>query len=132
MKLYELMGVMSDDINIIVQNEGGDEYGRYDGRESIDERYNDCDVLKIMIGSRVGQSMVSPVLIVRLDIYKEVEVTFTTEIDGTMFEHVETYNKFNFDCDDDLIYEIDEAMNEWLDDLKSDIENYADKEVEGM
>ena len=44
MKLYELIGVMSEDINVEVWNEYDALVSEYNGRDSIGLEYNNCDV----------------------------------------------------------------------------------------
>ncbi len=48
MQLYELIGLVNDNRTAIIK-EDGNEVARYDGRDSIPNRYNDYEVVEINI-----------------------------------------------------------------------------------
>ena len=48
MQLYELIGLLNDNRTAIIK-ENGNEVARYDGRDSIPNRYNDYEVVEINI-----------------------------------------------------------------------------------
>lgn len=47
MKLIDLLQIINDNENIIVANSNGYIVSEYNGRDSIDEKYNDCKVLQL-------------------------------------------------------------------------------------
>ncbi len=47
MKLEELLGKLSEHLNIRVIDSEGNTLTTYDGHNSIDESFNDCEVLRI-------------------------------------------------------------------------------------
>lgn len=47
MKLRDLFDLVNDSLKIVIVNIDQEELGRYDGRDSIDEQYNDWNVIYI-------------------------------------------------------------------------------------
>lgn len=47
MKLIDLLQIIEENENIIVANSNGYIVSEYNGRDSIDEKYNECKVLQL-------------------------------------------------------------------------------------
>lgn len=47
MKLVDLFDLVNDSLKIVIVNMDQEELGRYDGRDSIDEEYNNWEVVYI-------------------------------------------------------------------------------------
>lgn len=50
MKLSDMMNVIDDNVDVEVIDRNGFTLAEYDGRNSIDEKYNDCTVSNIDVG----------------------------------------------------------------------------------
>lgn len=123
-KFYELRTIIPANTWIYLKNENRARL-ETELNETLIDRYDDCNVIEV--GSADGDAIT-----VLVEAYKRVTATFTTEVDGYSIEKEVEYNAFDYDDDDDLAYAIDEAFDEWKDELKGEIDSYADKEVEGM
>ena len=65
------------------------------------------------------------VLGVKLDIQDTVSVLFQTEFDGCVFNKDETYDRFDFDDDEEMRDQIREDLNDWIEEVKQEIEYSA-------
>lgn len=52
MKLIDLLEVVSENQMVVVWNEDSVLLDRYDGRDSIDEKYNECPVTWVACGPK--------------------------------------------------------------------------------
>lgn len=47
MKVIDILSIYDENSNLTVVNSDDDWLATYDGKNSIDEKYNDCEVIKI-------------------------------------------------------------------------------------
>ena len=47
MTLLDIIGILPDEVNVTVDNINGDTLATYDGRNSIPDKYNYCEVTKV-------------------------------------------------------------------------------------
>ena len=128
MKLNELFEVMNDTQFFDVYYKGNDgslvKCGSYNDRDSIDERYNEADVINIS----VTKYNTFDILIERVAMNKRYTVKFFIPDWLDLDEEVEI--EFEDDEDEDEIEErISDEFRDWLDDKLRDLRDEADKEV---
>ena len=128
MKLNELFEVMNDTQFFDVYYKGNDgslvKCGSYNDRDSIDERYNEADVINIS----VTKYNTFDILIERVAMNKRYTVKFFIPDWLDLDEEVEI--EFEDDEDEDEIEErIADEFRDWLDDKLRDLRDEADKEV---
>ena len=128
MKLNELFEVMNDTQFFDVYYKGNDgslvKCGSYNDRDSIDERFNEADVINIS----VTKYNTFDILIERVAMNKRYTVKFFIPDWLDLDEEVEI--EFEDDEDEDEIEErIADEFRDWLDDKLRDLRDEADKEV---
>lgn len=131
MKLNELFEIVNDtqyfDVYYKDSNDDLVKCASYNERDSIDERYNEAEVINIS----VTKYNTFDILIERVITERKFNVRF--EIPNWAIEDFE--DEFVFDDgedDDDIRERIDEAFEEWLDEIKDSIMSYAEKDVEEL
>lgn len=128
MKLNELFDVMNDTQFFDVYYKGNDgtlvKCGSYNDRDSIDEKYNEADVLNIS----VTKYNTFDVLIEKPMTNKRYKVRFSIPDWVDLEEEMDI--EFEGDEDDDDIEErIADEFRDWLDDKLRDLRDDAEKEV---
>ena len=126
--IHELFEVMNDTQFFDVYYKGNDgslvKCGSYNDRDSIDERYNEADVINIS----VTKYNTFDILIERVAMNKRYTVKFFIPDWLDLDEEVEI--EFEDDEDEDEIEErIADEFRDWLDDKLRDLRDEADKEV---
>ena len=131
MKLNELFEIVNDtqyfDVYYKDNNDDLVKCASYNDKDSIDERYNEAEVINIS----VTKYNTFDILIERVITERKFNVRF--EIPNWAIEDFE--DEFVFDDgedDDDIRERIDEAFEEWLDEIKDSIMSYAEKDVEEL
>lgn len=131
MKLNELFEIVNDtqyfDVYYKDNNDDLVKCASYNDKDSIDERYNEAEVMNIS----VTKYNTFDILIERVITERKFNVRF--EIPNWAIDYFE--EEFVFDDgedDDDIKERIDEAFEEWLDEIKDSIMSYAEKDVEEL
>lgn len=128
MKLNELFEVMNDTqfFDVYYKDNNGNlvKCGSYNDRDSIDERYNEAEVINIS----VTKYNTFDILIERVAMNKRYTVKFFIPNWLDLEEEVEI--EFEDDEDEDEIEgRIADEFRDWLDDKLRDLSDEADKEV---
>ena len=131
MKLNELFEIVNDtqyfDVYYKDNNDDLVKCASYNDKDSIDERYNEAEVINIS----VTKYNTFDILIGRVITERKFNVRF--EIPSWAIDYFE--EEFVFDDgedDDDIKERIDEAFEKWLDEIKDSIMSYAEKDVEEL
>lgn len=128
MKLYELFEVMNDTQFFDVYYKGNDgglvKCGSYNDRDSIDEKFNEAEVINIS----VTKYNTFDILIEKVAMNKRYTVKFFIPYWADLEEEMEI--EFENDEDEDEIKErIADEFRDWLDDKLRDLGDDADKEI---
>ena len=128
MKLNELFDVMNDTQFFDVYYKGNDgtlvKCGSYNDRDSIDEKYNEADVLNIS----VTKYNTFDILIEKPKMNKRYKVRFSIPDWVDLEEEVEI--EFEDDEDDmDIEDRIADEFSDWLDDKLRDLRDDAEREI---
>lgn len=131
MKLNELFEIVNDtqyfDVYYKDNNDNLVKCASYNDRDSIDEKYNEAEVLNISI----TKYNTFDILIERVITERKFDVHF--KIPSWVIDDFD--EEFVFDDgedDDDIEERIEEAFREWLDEIVDNIRMYADKETEEL
>ena len=128
MKLNELFEVMNDTqfFDVYYKDNNGNlvKCGSYNDRDSIDEKYNEAEVINIS----VTKYNTFDILIERVLKNKRYYLTFSLPDWVSLEEEIEI--EFEDDEDeDDIEQRIEDEFRDWLDDKLRDLRDEADKEV---
>lgn len=128
MKLNELFEVMNDTqfFDVYYKDSNGNlvKCASYNERDSIDERYNEAEVITIS----VTKYNTFDILIEKVAMNKRYTVKFFIPDWLDLDEEVEIEFEDNED-DDDIEERIADEFRDWLDDKLRDLRDEADKEV---
>ena len=134
MKLKEMLEIMELNGNQVVNvcwrddNETLVTYAEYDGKNAIDEKYNDAEVLGIGLGVDKWLRPRIDVIIERVKTNKRYHIEFDIPCWIDLNERIEL--EFEDDEDEfDIRDAIEEAFEEWLDDKIESLKSEATKEV---
>lgn len=131
MKLNELFEIFNDtqyfDVYYKDNNDDLVKCASYNERDSIEDKYNEAEVLNISITKyNTFDILIERVITERkFDVHFEVPTWFIEDFD----------EEFVFDDDEDdedIEDRIDEAFREWLDEIVDNIRAYAEKETEEL
>ena len=128
MKLNELFEVMNDTqfFDVYYKDNNGNlvKCGSYNDRDSIDERYNEAEVINIS----VTKYNTFDILIERVAMNKRYTVRFYLPDWVDLDEEVEIEFEDNED-EDDIETRIADEFSDWLNDKLRDLRDDAEKEV---
>lgn len=128
MKLNELFEVMNDTQFFDVYYKGNDgeliKCASYNDRDSIDERYNEAEVINIS----VTKYNTFDILIEKVAMNKRYTVKFFIPDWLDLDEEVEIEFEDNEDADD-IEERIRDEFTDWLDDKLRDLRDDADREI---
>ena len=128
MKLNELFEVMNDTqfFDIYYKNNDGIliKVGSYNDRDSIDERYNEAEVVNIS----VTKYNTFDILVEKVAMNKRYTVKFYIP-DWIDLEEEMEFEFENCEDDDDIEERIADEFSDWLDDKLRDLRSDAEKEV---
>lgn len=136
MKLYEILEIMelngNQVVNVCYRNDNDElvSYAEYDGRNSIDEKYNEAEVIGIGLGVDKYLRPRIDVIIEKVKTNKRYTVRFEIPTSWVDFDYTEVFEFEDDEDEDDIEEAIKEKFEEWIDDTLSDLREYAEKEVE--
>ena len=135
MKLNEILEIMelngNQVVNVCYRNDSDElvSYAEYDGRNDIDEKYNEAEVIGIGLGVDKYLRPRIDVIIEKVKTNKRYTVTFSIPEYRIDFEEDVVIEFENDEDEDDIEYRISEEFDEWLDRLVDEIKYNAEKEV---
>lgn len=136
MKLNEILEIMelngNQVVNVCYRNDSDElvSYAEYDGRNSIDEKYNEAEVIGIGLGVDKYLRPRIDVIIEKVKTNKRYTVRFEIPTSWVDFYYTELFEFEDDEDEDDIEDAIKERFEEWVDDTLSDLREYAEKEVE--
>lgn len=136
MKLNEILEIMelngNQVVNVCYRNDSDElvSYAEYDGRNSIDEKYNEAEVIGIGLGVDKYLRPRIDVIIEKVKTNKRYTVRFEIPTSWVDFDYTEVFEFEDDEDEDDIEDAIKERFEEWIDDTLSDLREYAEKEVE--
>lgn len=135
MKLNEILEIMelngNQVVNVCYRNDSDElvSYAEYDGKNNIDEKYNEAEVIGIGLGVDKWLRPRIDVIIEKVKTNKRYIVRFEIPTSWVEFECEEVFEFEDDEDEDDIEDAIKDKFEEWIDDTLSDLREYADKEV---
>lgn len=138
MKLNEMLEIMELNGNQVVNvcykddNDTLVTYTEYDGRDSIDEKYNEAEVIGIGLSVDKYLRPRIDVIIERVKVNKRYTVNFRIPEYEICMDYDEYFEFEDGEDEDDIKERIDDAFAEWIEGIIDDIRAYAEKEIQDI